>query len=192
MDELIRQLTHDNKQLRDQWAVIFEKCHQLSIDIPEADQPAFKIKCLNALTDYILADCEEVVQIKEIFLNSTMSKLVNGALPPLDELVSIFCRVLDIPDTNRLLNYQLMRSIYDQYKLGERLCNQDCVALIDRILLCLQKHAFSNEHMESKMQEHWQDFVSRDIFTSVDYHLNKLNKEQIMLRMRRSFQQLYR
>jgi hypothetical protein len=192
MEELIRQLPHDNKQLEDQWSAIFDKLHKLSIDVSEVDQPAFKVKCLAALTDYVMADDEEVVQIKLSLIDTTIGKLSNEPLPPLDELVSIFCRLIDVPTTNKLLNLKLSQKMYHQYRLGERLCTQGCVKSIDRILLCLQKHEFCNTDVEAKLQEQWKQFLSRGLFSPLTSDTNKLNRAETMLSMRPNFQQLYR
>jgi len=192
MEEYIRQLTHDNKQLQNDWSNIFEKLHKLSISSPEIDQRIFKVKSLDALVDYVLADTEVVVQLKETFLEITIQKFTNDPLPSLDELVRIFCRVLEVPNTNNLLNLTFLEKFYYGFRLGERLSSLPSVDLIDLILICLQKHEYLNENFNGQMQEKWCNFLSRGIFSPLNSDKNKLNYEQTMIKMRSHFQQLYR
>jgi hypothetical protein len=192
MDEYIRQLTHDNQQLANDWPNIFDKLHKLSISIPETNQPIFKVKSLDALVDYVLADTEEVAQIKTSFIEITIKKFTNDPLPSLDELVRIFCRVLEVPNTNNLLNLTFLQKFYYGFRLGEHLSSLPSVDLIDLILICLQKHEYLNENFNGQMQEKWCNFLSRGIFSPLSCDKNKLNYEQTMIKMRSNFQQLYR
>jgi len=192
MDEYIRQLTHDNQQLGKEWPVISEKLQKLSINIPEVDQPNLKVKSLDALVDYVLADHEEVVQIKSTFLEVTMKKLAHDPLPSLDELVRIFCRILEISNTNNLFNLTFLQTFYSQFRLGERLSSLPSVDLIDTILIYLQKHEFLDKNFDDKIREKWSSFLSRAIFSSITSDKNKLNSEQTMIKMKTNFQKLYR
>ena len=65
MDAYIRQLPHDNEQLNNQWPNIFDALNRLSNNIPDAEQTSFKVKSLDALLDYVLADTEPFEQIKK-------------------------------------------------------------------------------------------------------------------------------
>jgi hypothetical protein len=193
MDEYIRQLTHDNEQLANQWPDVFDKLHKLSIGISESDQPIVKVKALDALADYVLADNEEVAQIKSSFVEITMKKLTVDSLPELNALVRIFRRVLEIPNTNNLLHFTFLQKFYYHFRLGEHLSEMPSVDLIDSILTCLQKHEFFDQNFTNKnMQDNWTDFVSRSLFSSLSCDANKLSYEQTMTNMRSHFQQLYR
>jgi hypothetical protein len=192
MDEYIRQLTHDNQQFGREWPSTFDKLHKLSIDIPEIDQPTFKVKSLEALVDYVLADTEEIAQIKTTFLEITIKKFINDPLPSLDELVRIFCRVLELPNTNHLFNLIFLQKFYSLFRLGEHLSSLPSVDLIDSILICLKKHEFLDQNFDNQMQGKWSHFLSQTIFSSLICDKNKLNDEQTMNKMRSSFQQLYR
>lgn len=192
MDEFIRQVPHDNTQLEDQWPSIFDKLHKLSIGTPETDQPTFKARCLNALADYVLADADVEAQIKLSFVEATVGKLPGEPLPSLDDLVNVFCRLLDASPMNKMLNLKLIQKIYYQFRLGECLCKQGCVDSIDRIVCCLQQYAFSDEEMNAKLQEQWKNFLTRSAFSPLSSDTNKLNHTETMLLMRRTFQQFYR
>ncbi len=193
MDEYIRQLTHDNEQMNNQWPDIFQKLHKLSIDIPNVDQPNFKVKCLDALVDYILVDTEDIVQIKISFVEITMKKFIDDPLPSLDELVRIFCRILEISNTNKSLNLIFLRTFYYQFQLGKRLLSLPLsINLIEVIFNCLQKHDFFNKNFTDNMEEKWKEFLSRTIFSPLSCDTNKLNYEETMPYIRSQFQQLYR
>jgi len=192
MDEFIRHLPHDSSQLQSQWPDIFNTLNKLSIDIPKTDQPTFKVKCLDALVDYILADNEEITIIKSTFIETTIKKLTNDPLPSLDEVIPIFCRVLDVPNTTNLLNLTFLQTFYSQYRLGERLSKIPSIDLIDLFLNCLQKHEFSDQDSDKKIQEQWKQFLSRNVFSRLTCDINKINYEQTMTNMRSSFQQLFR
>jgi hypothetical protein len=192
MDEYLRQLTHDNQQLNNQWPDISDRLRKFSINTPDVDQPIFKVKSLDALVDYVLADTEEVEQIKRSFIDITIKNLTQGPIPSLDELVRIFCRVLEITNTNNLLNYLFLQSLYSQFRLGERLSSGPSVDLIERIFQCLKKQDFYDRNFQDKMQENWKQFFSRNMFSAITSDANKLNYEQTMTRMQGQFQQLYR
>lgn len=192
MDEFLRQLPHDNDELLQQWPDIFDKCTKLLGNVSEADQATHTMNCLNALADYLMADHEEMAPIKLTLVVATMERLTGGPLPPANELASLFCRLLDASSTDDCLKFKLMQDMYYRYRLGEQLCNQECVESIERILCCLQKHAFTTEEMSSDVQERWKEFLAAGIFRTANYDRNKLNNEEIMLRMRRTFQLFFR
>jgi hypothetical protein len=192
MDEFIRQLTHDNTQFEKQWPDTFDRLHKLSIDIPEVNQPVFKVKALDALVDYILADNEEVQQIKLTFIEITIKKLIGNPLPSLDELVRIFCRVLDVSNDNNLLNFTFLQKFYFKFDLGQRLVANTSVALINSIFISLEKHQFLDAQIDGKIQAEWKSFLSRGMFSPLSSDKNKVNCDETMINMRNSFQQLYR
>jgi hypothetical protein len=192
MDEYIRQLTHDNQQLNNQWPDVLDRLQKLSINIPEMDQTSFKVKSLDALVDYVLADIEPVEQIKKSFLEITIKKFMNDPLPSLDELVRIFCRVLELPDINKILNFLFLQTFYSSFRLGVRLSSDPSVDLIETIFQYLKKHDFYNRNFQDKMQENWTQFLSRNMFSSLSCDSNKLNNDETMTRMQSQFQQLYR
>ncbi|CAF1064963.1 unnamed protein product [Adineta steineri] len=192
MDEFIRQLTHDNTQFDNQWPDTFTKLHKLPDDIPDIDQPTFKVKSLNALVDYVLEDNEAISGTKSIFIDKTIQNLLKDPLPSLDELVQIFCRVLNIPNTNKLLQIKFLQKFYYQYRLGERLSKSPSVELIDSILGCLQKHELLNKESNDKVQDEWKQFLTRSMFSPLDMDTNKINHKETMIIMRSHFQHLYR
>ena len=188
MDEFIRQVSHDNDQLNNQWPDIFKTINTLSSDISEND----KVKALDALVDYVLTDAGKVAQIKTTFVERIITQLINTPVPSLSELVRIFCRVLEIPNTNNPLNLIFLKKFYYQFQLAKLLSADPSVDLIDSIFNCLQKHEFSDKTLDKSMKEDWKNFLSRGMFSPLSMDTNKFNNEQTMSKMTRSFQQLFR
>jgi hypothetical protein len=188
MDEFIRQLTHDKEQLNNQWPEIFKTINTLSSGISEND----KVKALDALVDYVLTEAGEVAQIKTSFIEKIIKELMDAPLPSLAELVRIFCRVLEISNTNNSINLIFLKTFYYQFRLAKVLSVDPSVDLIDSIFICLQKHEFSDKTLDKNMKEDWKHFLSRGMFSPLSMDTNKFNNEQTMPKMTRSFQQLFR
>lgn len=188
MEEYIRQLPHDNQQLEKQWPEIFDKLQKLSRDISED----VKVKSLDALVDYVIADNEEFVQIKATFIEITIKKFIDDPLPSLNELVRIFCRILEISNADNLLQLTFLQQIYRQFRLAERLSKPLSIDLINQILISLQKHEFLNKNFNEKNLKKWSEFISQSMFSMISSDRNKLNYEETMNTMRSDFQQLYR
>lgn len=192
MEEYLRQLTHDNEQLATSWPKVFEQLHKLSIDIPDDEQLSFKVNTLNALVDYVLVDNEPLVNHKVTFLESVLQKVSDKPLIPLEELVRILCRVLDVDDVNDEYNVVFLRRFYFQLALGERLSELPSVNLIESILTSLQKHSFLNGNFKDQMQEKWKELLSRGLFSPITSDRNKLNSDQTITHMRSQFQHFYK
>ncbi|CAF4671529.1 unnamed protein product [Rotaria sp. Silwood1] len=192
MEEFIRQLTHDNKQFENQWPDIFNKLNKLLNTNSEIDLMIAKIKSLDALVDYILADTEVILYLKLTFLEIIIKQCIDDPKPSLNELVRIFCRILNILNTNNLFYLTFLQNFYFIFRLGEELTKNLSNDLIDIIFNCLQKHEFLDKNFDSKIHEAWEYFVTRGIFTPITMDKNKLNYEDTMIHMRSSFQQLYR
>ncbi|CAF2790446.1 unnamed protein product [Rotaria sp. Silwood2] len=192
MDEFIRQLTHDNKQFENQWPDIYDKLKKLLDANPKTDLVIVKVKSLDALVDYILADTEENIHTKIGFLEITITQCTDDPKPSLNELVRIFCRVLDISNTNNLFNLTFLEKFYYKARLGEELSKNLSVDLIDTIFNCLQKHEFLDKNLNTETQQTWEHFLSRGVFSPLSCDINKLNYEDTMPNMRSSFQHLYR
>ena len=192
MGDFIRQLTHDNQQLSNQWPEIHDKIYEILNDVPENDQSEIKVKELNALADYILADIEELIELKLILVETIIKTTTDDPIPSVADLVPIFCRVLGVPDTNNLLNLTFIEKFYNGFQLGERLSVIPSIDLIDLILNCLQKHEFTDETLDVVIRDQWDYFLSRVVFTPITSDTNNLNNENTMIHMRSSFQQLCR
>ncbi|CAF3723633.1 unnamed protein product [Rotaria sordida] len=192
MDEFIRQLTHDNEQFEKQWPDIYNKLNKLLNVNSEIDLLIVKVKSLDALVDYILADTEKVIQIKLTFLDIVIKQCIDDLRPSLNELVRIFCRILDISNTNNLFYLTFLEKFYYKAQLGEELSKNSSTDLIDSIFNCLQKHEFLDKNLDTKIQETWKHFLSRGVFSPLSSDKNKLNYEDTMTNMRSSFQKLYR
>ena len=190
MEEYLRQLTHDNELFEKSWPSIFDRVNQLSTGIADVDQMAFKVNTLNALVDYVLADHEPVIPFKITLLEMTMKKALDEPLPSLDELVRVFCRVLEVDDVNDEYNVLFLRKFYYQFSLGECLSALPSVNLIESIMACVQKHAFRKEDFKDAMQEKWKELLSRDLFSPITTR-NKFNNDETISKMRNQFQHFY-
>ena len=190
MEEYLRQLTHDNEPFEQSWPTIFDRLHRLSNDISDDDVMSFKANTLNALVDYVLTDHEPVITLKVTFLETVMSKVSTDPRPPLDELVRIFCRVLEVEDVNDQYHVIFLGKFYYQFSLGERLSALPSVNLIESILTCLQKHRFRNEDFKDSMQDKWKELLSRGLFSPISTR-NKFNNDETVTHMRNQFQQFY-
>lgn len=191
-EEFIRHLSHDNQQLENEWPALFTQIQKFSFNGTENDLLVVKVKLLDALVDYVLADKEPMSQIKSTFLETIIESVLREQSPPLDELVRIFCRVFDVPNTNNLFNVAFIQAFFFKTRLGERLSKVPCVDLIDSILNSIEKHQFLDTDFDTKLFEKWEKLLTRGIFSPLTINTNKLNYEHMVTTMRSSFQRLYR
>ena len=192
MEEYLRQLTHDNELFETSWPKVFGELHKLCIDIPDDEQLSFKVNTLNALVDYILVDNEPLITVKVTFFEKVFKEVLDEPLVPLEELVGIFCRVLEVDDVNDEYNVVFLRRFFAQFALGKRLSELPSVNLIESILISLQKHPFLNGHFKDQMHEKWKEFLSRGLFSPITSDRNKLNSDQTITHMRSQFQHFYK
>lgn len=192
MEDYLRQLTHENELFQTSWPEIFRQLHQLSVDIPDAEQLAFKVNTLNALVDYILADKEPVTNLKATFIETLLQKVSTEPLVPLEDLVRIFGRVLEVKDINDEYNVVFLRKFLYQFALGARLLELPSVNLIESILIYLQKHSFLDGDFKDKMQDKWKELLTRGIFSPITSDRNRLNNDQAITHMRSQFQHFYK
>ena len=102
-----------------------------------------------------------------------MKKFIDDPLPPLEDLVRIFCRVLELKDINNQLNFTFLRTFYYTFRIGGRLASGPSVNLIETVFQCLMKHEFNDQDFHGKMQESWCDFLSRGMFSPLTCDQNK-------------------
>ncbi|CAF1200313.1 unnamed protein product [Rotaria sp. Silwood1] len=197
MDEFIRQLTHDEQQFDNQWSNIYDRLHKMFNEYQEkhTDISNFKVKVLDALVDYVLAestyDCESF-SVKVIFIENTVKLLVGDPLPSLTDLVRLLRRVLDTNNIFHKWHLHCIKTFHYQFRLCERLSSTKSIDLIESIFQGLQKHSFSNDQTDKKTQEKWKEFLSNIMFSSLSMDKNVLNHEETMLAMRPAYQQLFR
>ena len=193
MDDYIRQLPHDNQQLDARWPDIFNELHKLSRDISDEDQLTFSGKVLDALVDYAQADTGEFDTTKGVLINITLEKLTTQFSTPLEELVRIFCRVLNIHRITQVLHVTLLESIYNRFELGKKLSFPPSTDLIQTIFSALQQHSFlDSDCADEKIRDRWKQFLGRRLLSPIGSDQNKINYSETMQQMRSSFQQLYR
>lgn len=191
MEEYLRQLTHDNELFEKSWPSTFNQLSQLSQNVSDVDEVSFKVNALNGLVDYLLADHEPMAISKVTFIEVMMNKVLGDPQPSLDELVSIFCRVLEVDDVNDEYNVIFLRKFFYHFSFGERLSALPSVNLIESIFTCLLKHPYRNEDFKDNMQEKWEELLARGLFSPISSR-NKLNNDQTIIHMQSQFQQFYR
>ena len=197
MDKFIQELTHDNDLFEKQWPKTFDQLRQLLDDCNKnkIDIPDFKVKALNALVDYVLAEAaasHQPVKFKLALVDVVTRICAEDPLPPFSDLVHIFLRVLDEADIFDMWHINCIEAFYCKFSLGKRLSSGPSVDLIESIFKSLEKHSFLNEKSNPEVQKKWQAFVSKQMFSTYTTDSNRLNIEQTMLVMRPDFQQLYR
>ncbi|CAF3075045.1 unnamed protein product [Rotaria sp. Silwood2] len=197
MDEFIRQVTHDNELFEKQWPNIYDRLRKMFNEYEEkhTDISNFKIKVLDALVDYALAELtndSEPLYVKVVFIEHTVKLLVNDPLPSLTDLVRILRRILDTNNIFHKWHLACIKTFYYEFQFGKRLSSTKSIELIELIFQSFQKHSFLNEQVDKQTQEQWQNFLSRQMFSSLSMDNNVLNREETMLAMRSAYQQLFR
>ena len=180
-----------------QWSQASDRLHQLSKDCSatNTDIPVFKVKTLNALVDYVLAEpaaSPQPVHHKFVLIDEVAKTCASDPLPSVIDLVHIFRRALDTANIFDMWHLAFIEAFYCQFRLGERLSSGPSVDLIELIFKSLQNHSFSNENSNTEIQNKWQNFLSKRMFSTCTTDSNALNAEQTVLAMRSTFQQLYR
>ena len=192
MDEVIRQLTHDNQLFHEQWPTNSTQLFKSALNIPDEEKSSATLKVLNALFDYLQVDNEEFHSTKTTFIQVTIDKLGGKDAIDLEVLANVFCRALDVLNPYRTLTLIYVEKIYNHFRLGERLVAVPLVNMIEKILDSLQRQEFRHEKFETKLEEKWKSFLGRNLFSAMDSDNNKLNHSTVMLASRTRFQQLYR
>ena len=193
MDAFIRQLTHENRQFDSQWPDTFTQLQRLSNNVSEEDQPTFKVKVLDALADYILADTEEPSIVKGTFITVTLDNFTKAFPASLPELARIFSRVLKMSRVDQVLHVALLESIFNRCELGTQLSSPPSIDLLETIFSAVQQHSFlDSDFADKKVRERWEQFMARRLLSPLDSDKNKVNYPETMEQMRSSFQQLYR
>ncbi|CAF0844664.1 unnamed protein product [Rotaria sordida] len=186
MDEIIKQLTHDNNLLEQQWSDIFSR-------IEEASIPNDSKLILNALVDYLLTEPIDSLPclLKYLLITMVIEQLIKKEVSiEINDLINVFIRILDSSRVDRLY-LKFLETIYKNFEIGERLCSTPIKTdLIEKILQSLQKKTFvfnSNEDTEK-----WETFLTQTIFSNSTNDMNILNKQDIIEEMKANFQQFYK
>ncbi|CAF1253486.1 unnamed protein product [Rotaria sordida] len=196
-DEFIRQLTHDSKQFETEWANIFSRLGQLFIqcETENVDIEIFKIKALDAVVDYILAEPNPTIKpifTKFAFVEAVIKHCASDPLPSLSEIVRIVRRILDCEIIFNQWYLSSIEAFHFKFQLCLRLTSTQSYNLIESLLQSLKKHTFLNDQSDKTTEENWKQYLSRRIFSPLSCDSNKLNDETTMLAMRQIFQQIFR
>ncbi|CAF2897940.1 unnamed protein product [Rotaria sp. Silwood2] len=186
MDEIIKQLTHDNNLLEQQWADIFT-C------IGEASVPNDSKLVLNALIDYLLTEPidSSPCYMKYLLISIVIEQLTIKAVSiEINNLIDAFTRVLD---SSRVDQWYLkfLETIYESFEIGERLYSTPIKTdLIEKILQSLQNKTFIFNSTEDSNK--WEIFLTQTVFSNSTNDINILNKQDIIEDMEVNFQQFYK
>jgi hypothetical protein len=154
-----------------------------------------KVKTLDAVVDYVLA--EPITSIKPSYAKQALvEKIVKACaddpLPSLAEIVRIVRRVFDLPDIFNEWHLVCIEAFHYKFQLYERLSSTKSVDLIESFFQNLQKHSFLNGQVDKDIQEKWEQYLSRRLFSPLTMDTNKLNYEELVFVMRPAFQQIFR
>lgn len=196
-DEFIRQLPHDEQGLDKQWSEIFDKFSQLfnSNEGEDADVEIFKVKALDALVDYILAEPDPTVTqpyVKIALIENVMKHCAEDPMPSLPELVRLVQRILDREDVFNQWFLSSIEAFHFKFRLCENLITAQSFELVKSFLESLQRHTFLNDQVDKTTEANWQQYLSRRIFSPLTCDSNKLNDETAMVAIRPTFQQIFR
>lgn len=197
MEDFIRKLPHDNQIFEDQWPDTFSKIDKLfnEHENKNSDVIGFKVKVLDALVDYILAEPITNIEpsyVKLIFVEKIIKALVENPLPKLADLVRIFRRILDVNDIFNDWHLGCIKHFHYKFKLYEKLSSAKSADLIESIFQSLLKHPFSNKNTKKAIQDNWQEYLSRYMFSQLSMDSNVLNREETMITMRSVYQNFFR
>lgn len=187
MDKILEQLSHNDDILEQQWPDIYSHLEQDPI-------PVDAKLVLNALVNYLLSEpinSSSSSNIKDELITKTINVMINKEVSiEINDLVNAFICILDSTKFDSL--YLLfLRTIYEKFEIGERLCSMPIeTSLIEQILLSLQKNSFIINATE--INELWQTFLTKTIFSTSSDTKNILNTQDTMKIMRTSFQQFYK
>ena len=196
-DQFIRKLTHDDEQFDREWSTILSRINDLFIECEEknVDIPGYKIKALNALVDYVIAEAKNSVKpvsTKFILVDRVTDLCELDPQPSLVDVVRIFLRVLDLPNIFTEWHLALIKAIHFEFKLCEQLNVKPSVDLIESILKGLQNHSFLAGKSDEESESKWKDFLANHLFGWSMSLTNKLTTEETVSAMRPTFQQLFR
>jgi hypothetical protein len=192
MDKFIRQLTHDDTELEQQWSQHFNRLYQESINIPSDERSMYNIRVIEALIEYIQADREEHHENKCQYIRLIIEQSLEPLEVSLVDLIRLFCHAFNLSSITNPLNLILLETFYSKFRLGEQLSKHTSTNLIVNLFQSFQQQTFDDEHCPTNLKYRWTQLMARTIFSQIDTDKNKLNHSSIMQENRAGFQQFYR
>ncbi|CAF4268347.1 unnamed protein product [Rotaria sp. Silwood2] len=153
------------------------------------------MKTLDAIVDYILAEpiaSEMSVYAKIALIKLILKFIIDDPLPSLTDIARCFRRILDMNNIFNEWYLSCIEAFHYECQLFERLSSTKSIDSIESILQSLQKHPFVNDETNKDMEEKWQEYLSRRLFSPLTMDTNVLNGEETMFTMRSTFQQFFR
>ena len=197
-EEFLRELTHDDQIFEDQWSKTCDNLHKLSQHFEEenVDVPKAKVKVLDALIDFILAepiDGEKPIQTKFIFVELIVKDCSRDEIPSVDELVRLVRRIIDQKTIFNRWFLHLIEQFHFKFRLCEKLRTSQKFDLIQLYLESYLKHDFVDEEAkDNDVVEHWKQYFYQRIFSPLSCDSNKLNDEETVAAIRPTFQRIFR
>ena len=195
--EFIQQLTHDEEEFEKRWSETYDQLNRLfnSLEEEDAGNETFKVKALDALVDYILAEPNLTLtqdHVKMIFVEKVVKHCAEEPSPSLTELVRLVRRILDRDNIFNQWYLSSIEAFHFKFELCKQLIATESFDLIQSFLESLQKHAFLNDQSDKSTEENWQQYLSQRMFSQLTSQSNKLNNETAMTAIRPTFQQILR
>jgi len=192
MDEYIRQISHNEQKLDNSWSQIYDDLNRQWGRTSDNQQLSVKVKCLDALVDYILVDNQPQAQIKTILIEHVLRILSDESKPDLNILMRTFFRIFDVLNVNNLLHFTFIKKFYFNFRLGEQLSSIPSIDLIDKLLKSFENYQFLTKDFETNNETEWNDFIAGCIFSPLSSDRNKLTHENVMTQMQSQYQRFYR
>lgn len=185
MDDLIRQLTHDEQQLEEQWPDVYSALHEATI-------PDDAKLVLNALLDYVLAEPSNASpsMIKETLVTLVIDLLHRSSAPmSTNDLVDVFTRAIDA-SRDDLWSLHFAKALYDKLRIGKQLSEPSVkTELVEQILQSVQKRTLI---FDAKRELNaWQSFLTGSVFSAASTDATNINQPVIIEEMKGTFQQFY-
>ena len=196
-EDFIRQLTHDNAQFEEQWSAICSTMHRLPnyFEENQADAETSKVKVLDALVDFILAEPiaqQKPSSTKSIFVELLMKACADDPQPPLAELVRLVRRIIDQENIFNQWYWNSIEQFHFKFRFCEALRSAQSFDLIQLYLESYLKHSFFDDQASREVIAHWKQYFSRHLFSPLSCDSNKLNDEETMQALRTTLQQVFR
>jgi hypothetical protein len=183
MEDVIRQLTHDNQKFDSQWEKIET---QLTEECNKNNIPSI----IDALAEYVVQEPQTSYpsEYKFKFLKRVLDSLDFESKKAndnsfFDHVFQVFIRVFDQGRID-LWYLAFLKELYQHLELGKYLSQKP--SLVEQLFASLQKHSFILSPEDEFILNAWERFWLNDIFD------DSLLNEEILLTMKDQFQQLCR
>ena len=197
VEEFLRQVTHNKEQFETEWSHISERLSDLfdAWDENAVDISMLKVKGMNAIVDYVLAESSvSVTPINEKvnFVEFVIEQCAKDPLPSPKEIVGIVQRILDSGSIFNLWYLNAVEAFHSKCQFCQHLISTKSYDLIESFLQSFLKHEFLDDQADEETKGRWEHYLSRELFSPFSSGSDYLNGETIMNARRTIFQKIFR